>query len=374
MFKVKQKVRIVKVNDDDTENAPSVNDANDCLTICSDSEYDHYGFEKNKDLLQKNSEMNHLEKEEKEKEKEKERKQIRRRWYLYSIFVRELKNGRYLKSLIRKGIPDKLRSQIWPHLLGSMYLYLKYPNVYERCANTDLDVKVLNQIELDIIRTFPNNKNYQRNSIGLVRLKNVLHAFAIYRPKINYCQSMNFIAAVTLIFLKEDLAFWSLVQLLDADSSPDKINISEYYNSGMCGLRRDMIVIEELLKTKLPKVHVRLKELDIEISWICSEWLLCLFCTSLPITTTLRIWDCLFYEGDKIIFRVVLAIFKLNEKKIMELNSLESILLLFKEFTKNMDESEKLMNTAFYGIGALKKRQIKKLRMEAEKIIKNSVS
>lgn len=39
-------------------------------------------------------------------------------------------------------------------------------------------------------------------------------------------QSMNFIAAITLLFLKEELAFWSIVQLIDSDYSHKKINIS----------------------------------------------------------------------------------------------------------------------------------------------------
>ncbi|ETW46230.1 hypothetical protein PFMALIP_05705, partial [Plasmodium falciparum MaliPS096_E11] len=134
---------------------------------------------------------------------EKYKKKIERRWQLYFTFKRDIKKSYYLKSLIRKGIPDKLR-----------------------CLNSELESKVLSQIDLDIIRTFPHNKNYRLNSPGLVQLKNVLRAFAVYKPKINYCQSMNFIAAITLIFLKEELAFWSIVQLIDSDYSHEKINIS----------------------------------------------------------------------------------------------------------------------------------------------------
>uniref|UniRef100_A0A8C9H5R0 Growth hormone-regulated TBC protein 1-like n=1 Tax=Piliocolobus tephrosceles TaxID=591936 RepID=A0A8C9H5R0_9PRIM len=255
-----------------------------------------------------------------------------------------------------------------------MVLYLKYPTIYEKCLNSELVPRVLSQIELDIIRTFPHNKNYRNNSPGLTQLKNVLHAFAVYKPKINYCQSMNFIAAITLIFLKEELAFWSIVQLIDSDYLREKINISDYYNNDMRGLRRDILVIGDLIKKKLPAVHIRLREFDIDLSWICSEWLLCLFCTSFPITTTLRIWDCLFYEGDKIIFRITLALFKMNQEKLIQSNSLESILLLFKETTRNMVECDKLMHTAFNEIGVLKKKKIKKLRVKADNLIKSGAA
>ncbi|KJP85036.1 hypothetical protein AK88_05341 [Plasmodium fragile] len=329
-FKEKNKIKLNKNFDIESDNAFSnANlESNNYLTANSDNEYDHYGFEKNKDYSTKSTtDQGAL---------EKHKKKIEKRWQVYFTFKRDIKKSYYLKTLIRKGIPDKLRPDIWPYLLDSMVLYLKYPTIYEKCLNSDLEAKVLSQIELDIIRTFPHNKNYRMNSPGLIQLRNVLHAFAVYKPKINYCQSMNFIAAIALIFLKEELAFWSIVQLIDSDYSHEKINISDYYNHEMRGLRRDIIVIEELIRTKLPDVHLRLKEFDVDLSWICSEWLLCLFCTAFPITTTLRIWDCLFYEGDKIIFRIALALFKMNQEKLNELNSLESILLLFKETTKNM--------------------------------------
>ncbi|SBS83485.1 GTPase-activating protein, putative [Plasmodium ovale curtisi] len=391
-FKEKNKIKLNANLDFDSDNAFSNanHESNNYLNANSDNEYDHYGFEKSKEYTSESTtDKRSIEKHRKKIEKrlsphERVHKpshrigdtRVRscrtahsskcgdRVWQLYFTFKRDIKKSYYLKTLIRKGIPDKLRPDIWPYLLESMVLYLKYPTIYEKCLNSELEQKVLSQIELDIIRTFPHNKN----------LRNVLHAFAVYKPKINYCQSMNFIAAIALIFLKEELAFWSIVQLIDSDYSHEKINISDYYNNEMRGLRRDIIVIEELIKTKLPVVHARLKEFDVDLSWICSEWLLCLFCTAFPITTTLRIWDCLFYEGDKIIFRITLALFKMNQEKIIELNSLESILLLFKETTKNMVECDRLMYIAFNEIGVLKKKNIRKLRVKADDMIKSGAA
>ncbi|GAB66419.1 GTPase activator protein [Plasmodium cynomolgi strain B] len=350
-FKEKNKIKLNKNFDLDSDNAFSnANpESNNYLTANSDNEYDHYGFEKNKEYpAESTTDKRAL---------EKHKKKIEKRWQLYFTFKRDIKKSYYLKTLIRKGIPDKLRPDIWPYLLDSMVLYLKYPTIYEKCLNSELEAKVLSQIELDIIRTFPHNKNYRMNSPGLIQLRNVLHAFAVYKPKINYCQHEFYRRHRVNIFKGR-------ISLL----------VNYYYNNEMRGLRRDIIVIEELIRTKLPDVHLRLKEFDVDLSWICSEWLLCLFCTAFPITTTLRIWDCLFYEGDKIIFRITLALFKMNQEKLIELNSLESILLLFKETTKNMVECDKLMYIAFNEIGVLKKKNIKKLRAKAEGIIKSGVT
>ncbi|VUC55875.1 GTPase-activating protein, putative [Plasmodium berghei ANKA] len=336
-FKEKNKIKLNKNHNFDSDNTFSNEnpESNKCLASISDDEYDHYGFEKSRESIYAED----IDKEALEKRKRK----IEKKWQQYFAVKRDIKKNYYLKKLIRKGIPDKFRMNIWPYLLGSVVLYTKYPTIYERCLNSEIEPKVLSQIELDMLRTFPHNKN-----------------------------SMNFIAAITLLFLKEELAFWSIVQLIDSDYSHKKINISDYYNHEMRGLRRDIIVIEELIKIKFPNVHMHMKEFDVDVSWICSEWLLCLFCTAFPIATTLRIWDCLFYEGDKILFRIVLALFKMNQEKLIKSNSLESILYIFKESTKNMVESDKLMHTAFKEIGSLKKKKIKKLRMKADDIIKRT--
>ena len=37
----------------------------------------------------------------------------------------------------------------------------------------------------------------------------------------------------------------------------------------------------------------------------------------LPIETTLRVWDCLFYEGSKILLRVAVALVAMNSVEIL---------------------------------------------------------
>jgi len=36
---------------------------------------------------------------------------------------------------------------------------------------------------------------------------------------------------------------------------------------------------------------------------IASKWFICIFAEVLPVETVLRIWDCVFAEGYKIVFR-----------------------------------------------------------------------
>ena len=55
---------------------------------------------------------------------------------------------------------------------------------------------------------------------------------------------------------------------------------------------------------------------------IAEKWLVCLYIDVLPIQTTLRIWDCLLYEGHKVIFRVALALFGIRSERVRESKNL----------------------------------------------------
>ena len=64
------------------------------------------------------------------------------------------------------------------------------------------------------------------------------------------------------------------------------------------------------------------------------EYILC--CVS-NWQTTLRVWDCLFYEGAKIIFRVGLAMIKTNQEKFLACRSFTEIMDLFKAIPKSKE-------------------------------------
>lgn len=50
--------------------------------------------------------------------------------------------------------------------------------------------------------------------------------------------------------------------------------------------------------------------------------------------TVLRIWDCLFYEGSKILFRVALTLIRHNQALIAQAQSLPDICDRFKQITR----------------------------------------
>jgi hypothetical protein len=59
----------------------------------------------------------------------------------------------------------------------------------------------------DLRRTFPDNVMFESEE-GISALRRVLVAYSWLNPEIGYCQSMNFISALFLLFMDEEDAFW----------------------------------------------------------------------------------------------------------------------------------------------------------------------
>ena len=52
-----------------------------------------------------------------------------------------------------------------------------------------LTTVLLFQIELDLLRTLPNNRHYDGpNADGIAKLRRVLLAYSVHNPEVEYCQ------------------------------------------------------------------------------------------------------------------------------------------------------------------------------------------
>lgn len=63
---------------------------------------------------------------------------------------------------------------------------------------TKLNIKVSDEIQKDIMRTFPQLKFFKKNEEGFNKLSRLLHALSSYK-NLGYIQGMNFIAATVLV-------------------------------------------------------------------------------------------------------------------------------------------------------------------------------
>uniref|UniRef100_A0A8C9EHM3 Rab-GAP TBC domain-containing protein n=1 Tax=Pavo cristatus TaxID=9049 RepID=A0A8C9EHM3_PAVCR len=111
----------------------------------------------------------------------------------------------------QKGIPPSLRGRAWQYLSGSKV----------KLEQNELDVlpgepKWLDVIERDLHRQFPFHEMFvSRGGHGQQDLFRVLKAYTLYRPEEGYCQAQAPIAAVLLMHMPAEQAFWCLVQICE---------------------------------------------------------------------------------------------------------------------------------------------------------------
>lgn len=342
-------------------NLARINPEKPSETSASEQNYDEYGFS-----IPDNAFANGIMAYENSFNEKRERRL--KRWEEIDLTdAWKTENPMYLKILIRKGIPDHYRARMWYTLSGASEFSQQMQGMYKILLDQPLDPQDANRIELDIYRTFPSNVNYMRDAQGAEKLRNVLRAFAKFAPSTGYCQSFNYLAGVLLLFMDEEMAFLTMVQMLDSRVPGKGMKILDYYNDGMLGLRRDILVLEMILQRRHRRLYNHLKKHVGDLTCICAEWFLCLFSISLPMPTLLRVWDSMFHEGDKILFRVAIALFKVHEKKLLKLEG--DLLMYCKTMASGIVQHDEILKVAFYHLTFFRRRDIQQMRLQAvEKI------
>lgn len=238
------------------------------------------------------------------------------------------------ERFIRKGIPPAWRGAAWFFYAGGDAYVKRHSGLYKYLVSRSeakLPDNDREAIERDLHRTFPDNIHFKPDSPQpefaaaepsiLSSLRRVLRAFAFHSPRIGYCQSLNFLAGLLLLFLPEEKAFWML-HIVTSVFLPGTHEVS------LEGANVDLWVLMVALKSTMPNIWNKVGAagtpadgLDSSarlppISLCTTSWFMSLFIGTLPTESVLRVWDVLFYEGSRTLFRVALTIFKLGEQRI----------------------------------------------------------
>jgi hypothetical protein len=102
--------------------------------------------------------------------------------------------------LIRVGLPNLLRGEIWELTSGAFYLRLQKPKLYqETLAKHEGQHSVaIDEIEKDLNRSLPEYAGFQSEE-GIGRLRRVLTAYSWTNTEVGYCQAMNIVVAALLM-------------------------------------------------------------------------------------------------------------------------------------------------------------------------------
>ncbi|KAL7792112.1 hypothetical protein V8C37DRAFT_129077 [Trichoderma ceciliae] len=342
------------------------------------------------------------------------------------------------KRFVRKGIPPDWRGAAWFYYAGGPAILAKHGGLYDKLLLRRAKHVDIEAIERDLHRTFPDNIQFkpsqatadmldtttssERASQSTVRgaaldgsgpgpvglegeppliasLRRVLLAFAVYNPRIGYCQSLNFIAGLLLLFVDtEEQAFWLLNVITH-------IYLPGTHEMSLEGSKVDLGVLMTELRDTMPAVWdkiggeldggeplarpmtsksmrkspltPRLKRKDTHLALsserlppitLCmTAWFMSCYIGTLPIETTLRVWDVFFYEGSKTLFRVALAIFKLGESEIKAIADPMEMFGVVQSMPRRMLDANKVLETCFKrrnGFNHLSQEVIEERRQE----------
>ncbi|WPK25152.1 hypothetical protein PUMCH_002455 [Australozyma saopauloensis] len=242
-------------------------------------------------------------------------------------------------KLVRVGLPNRLRGEIWELNCGSMYMRIDHKDEYEKLL-TDNENKhsiAVEEISKDLYRSLPEYAAYQ-DPEGIERLRRVLVAYSWKNPDIGYCQAMNIVTAALLIYMSEEQAFWCLNTLCDRI-------IPGYYSKTMYGTLLDQRVFESLVEQTMPVLWNHITKHDIQLSVISLPWFLCLYLTSMPLIFAFRILDVFFMEGPTTLFRVALAILKINGEELIKTTDDGTFIQILKKYFTSLDQRSEPSST-----------------------------
>lgn len=252
--------------------------------------------------------------EEKQKLQEIERVQ---KWLKMVKNWDKYKNSEKLVKRVYKGIPLQLRGEAWALLLNLEKVKQdnqgKYERMKKQARNYSTEIK---QIDLDVNRTFRNHIMFRdRFGVKQQALFHVLAAYSVYNTEVSYCQGMSQIAAILLMYLNEEDAFWALSQLL----TNSKHTMHGFFIPGFPKLQRFQAHHELILSKMLPKLKKHLDKEQMTTGIYTTKWFLQCFIDRSPFTLTLRLWDIYILEGDKMLTAMAYTTLKLHKKRLQKL-------------------------------------------------------
>ncbi|XP_051238038.1 TBC1 domain family member 10B [Dicentrarchus labrax] len=277
-----------------------------------------------------------------------------------------------IERFIRMGIPPSLRGRVWKCLLTIDSLRETSDFNYQKCLSevrgplvdlgvseygilsaiatlsdtqNDLDlnhqqssscpeprysvddITLFRQIALDLQRSFPTHRSLMGESPeaieGQAKLFRVLIAYAKYSPQVGYSQGMSYIAAVLLMQLGEEEAFWALTALLGKPKY-----LTELFDLSLNKVQHQVKVFDQFLKHRKPQLSQHMESVGVLSVHFVMPWFLTLF-SSLPCwDTVLAVWDLIILHGLSAVFRTALTIIELLEPRLLDLHDEGAVLPL----------------------------------------------
>lgn len=261
------------------------------------------------------------------------------------------------RDLVLMGIPERLRGELWMLYSGAINELETHPGYYDKLCEGSIGLHSIasEEIERDLHRSLPEHPAFQ-SPLGIGALRRVLNAYAHRNPSIGYCQAMNIVCSVLLLYASEEEAFWLMVALCER-------LLPDYYNNKVIGALVDQNVLDELVREYMPELHLKLAPLGV-LSMISLSWFLTIFLSVMPFESALHIVDCFFYDGARVVFQVALALLNNNQCSLLKVRDDSEAMTILSGYIENIRVTDisNIVRESYTKYGKVDEEMIEKLR------------
>jgi len=242
--------------------------------------------------------------------------------------------------------------------------YLK--QTYEKMLrNDDLkDLEAVTQIEKDLHRTNPDWKFLSPEIGGAKILGRILATFSKYDPTLGYVQGMNFIAAALLYHAEEYLAFWLMALIFET------FEMRDIYLPGLPGLSKHCQIIDILISNYLPSIYTHFCKYDIKVQLFCTEWILALFGSVIPIDKMTDFYEHMLKDGWPFFYKLIMAFLSNFKNALLRETDFTGIFTILKSQNHITKKNMSNPNTIIVDWGALFQAALKNKELDSHFVYK----
>lgn len=230
---------------------------------------------------------------------------------------------RGLDTLVRNGVPEPLRGEVW-QLLSGAYECSELMDQYRILLTKPGPAEEI--ILRDVHRTYPAHENFRSGagSNSLVdSLFKVCKAYAAYDEEVGYCQGLSFLVAALLLHMPEEQAFCVFVRIMQ------NYGLRDLFRNNFDVLYLKFFQLERLLEDHMPDLYQHFKAINIEPFQYASQWFLTVFTAKFPLNAVFYIMDVFLLVGIETIFQIALALLSASKHELLALD-FEGVLKFFR--------------------------------------------
>ncbi|XP_049782057.1 rab GTPase-activating protein 1-like [Schistocerca cancellata] len=262
---------------------------------------------------------------------------------------------RQLAALVRAGIPEALRGEVWQRL-ACCDTDTATMDTYRILITKDSPCETV--IQRDINRTFPAHDFFKEaGGLGQDSLYRISKAYAVYDTEVGYCQGLSFLAATLLLHMPEEQAFCVLIKLMY------NYGLRDLYKDGFDVLYLRLYQLDRLMEEQLPKLWQHFTEKGVESHMFASQWFLTVFTARFPLYFVFHILDVFLLQGVETLFQVALALLMVCKKELLTLD-FETTLKYFRVSLPKKCRSEEVAKNIMKLATSLKVKKLKKYEQE----------